>query len=215
MRARGEPIVRREVWRGIPKVGWGGIVVEDTLDLLALFMPEGSPFGFADDFFGAPHPWSHHDRWEGHGVLQLQRPGEMHAVWVFWHGPDREFRGWYVNLQEPFRHTPLGFDTQDRELDLVVAPDGSWRYKDEEELAGWMERGRWTVSRLRPSSAKGRESLLSLKGAAAGGATTGPSGDRMPPGERQPCRRAGPAPRRWPPRPSRCRSARREWRARP
>jgi hypothetical protein len=115
-RQEGEAVVRREVWHGEPKVGWAGIVVEDTPELLAIYMPEGSPFGFAADFFGAPHPWSHRDRWEGHGVLQLQRPGEMHAVWVFWHGPEREFRGWYVNLQEPFRRTRLGLDTQDLEL---------------------------------------------------------------------------------------------------
>jgi hypothetical protein len=143
-RRPGEGIVRREVWHDEPKVGWGGVVVEDAPELLALYMPEGSPFAFADDFFGAPHPWSHRDRWAGHGVLQLQRPGEMHAVWVFWHGPEREFRGWYVNLQEPFRRTRLGFDTQDLELDLVVGLDGSWRYKDEAKLAGWIERGRWS-----------------------------------------------------------------------
>jgi hypothetical protein len=147
-RQRGEAIVRREVWHDEPKVGWAGIVVEDTPQLLALYMPEGSPFGFADDFFGGPHPWSHHDRWEGHGVLQLQRPGEMHAVWVFWHGPEREFRGWYVNLQEPFRRTRLGFDTQDLELDLVVGRDGSWCYKDDEKLESWIHRGRWTASEV-------------------------------------------------------------------
>jgi hypothetical protein len=143
-RERGEAIVRREVCRGRPKVAWGGIVVEDTPSLLALYMPERSPLAFADDFFGAPHPWSSRDRWEGHGVLQLQRPGEMHAIWVFWHGPEREFRGWYVNLQEPFRRTSLGFDTQDLELDIVVGLDGSWHYKDSEKLELWVERGRWT-----------------------------------------------------------------------
>ena len=148
MRARGEPIVGREVWHDEPKVGWAGIVVEDTPELLALYMPEGSPFGFAADFFGAPHPWSHHDRWEGHGVLQLQRPGEVYAVWVFRHGPDREFRGWYVNLQEPFRRTRLGFDTQDLELDIVVGLDGSWRYKDDEKLEPWIDRGRWTAGEV-------------------------------------------------------------------
>ena len=111
-------------------------------------MPEGSPLAFADDFFGAPHPWSVRDRWEGHGVLQLQRPGEMHAIWVFWHGPERECRGWYVNLQEPYRRTELGFDTQDLELDLVVGLDGSWHYKDEEKLPGWIDRGRWTESEV-------------------------------------------------------------------
>jgi hypothetical protein len=46
----------------------------------------------------------------------------MHAIWVFWHGPQREFRGWYVNLQEPFRRTSLGVDTQDLELDILIAP---------------------------------------------------------------------------------------------
>jgi Protein of unknown function (DUF402) len=143
-RRRAETIVRREVWRGEPKVGWGGIVVEDTSTLLALYMPEGSPLGFADDFFGNPHPWSDRDRWHGHGVLQLQRPGESHAVWVFWHGVPREFRGWYVNLQEPFRRTGRGFDTQDLELDIVVALDGTWRYKDDQTLEGWVRRGRWT-----------------------------------------------------------------------
>lgn len=148
MRLQGEPIVRREVWHGEPKVAWGGIVVEDSPSLLALYMPGGSPLAFADDFFGAPHPWSGRDRWEGHGVLQLQRPGEMHAVWVFWHGASREFGGWYINLQEQLRRTERGFDTQDLELDIVIDLDGSWRYKDDEMLERWVERGRWSVAEV-------------------------------------------------------------------
>jgi hypothetical protein len=144
----GDAIVRREVWHGLPKVGWGGIVVEDSPSVLALYMPEGSPLAFADDFFGGPHPWSGRDRWHGHGVLQLQRPGEMHAMWVFWYGSEREFRGWYLNLQEPFRRTSLGFDTQDLELDIVVDLDGAWRYKDDEILDEWVGRGRWTEAEV-------------------------------------------------------------------
>jgi hypothetical protein len=147
-REGGDAIVRREVWRGRPKVGWGGIVVEDSPSLLALYMPEGSPLAFADDFFGGPHPWSGRDRWHGHGVLQLQRPGETHAVWVFWYGAEREFRGWYLNLQEPFRRTPRGFDTQDLELDIVVDLDGAWSYKDDEILDEWVARGRWTEAEV-------------------------------------------------------------------
>jgi hypothetical protein len=81
------------VWRGTPTAAWGGVVVVDEAELVALYMPEGSPLRFAPDFFGAPHPWSHKDRWHGHGVLQLQRPGEMHAIWVFWEGERREFAG--------------------------------------------------------------------------------------------------------------------------
>ncbi len=148
MRRPGDRIVRREIWRGEPKVGWAGIVVEDSPSLLVLYMPGGSPLAFADDFFGAPHPWSGRDRWEGHGVLQLQRPGEIYAIWVFWHGVAREFRGWYVNLQEPFRRTSRGFDTQDLELDIVIDLEGRWQYKDDEKLDAWIERGRWSATEV-------------------------------------------------------------------
>jgi hypothetical protein len=42
---------------------------------------------------------------------------------------------WYVNLQEPLARTPLGFDTVDHLLDVVVELDrSSWRWKDEDEL---------------------------------------------------------------------------------
>ena len=151
----GDTIVRRDVWRGEPKVAWGGLVVVDGPDLLALYMPEGSPLAFAPDFFGEPHPWSDKDRWEGHGVLQLQRPGEMHAVWVFWQGAQRELGAWYVNIQEPFRRTEAGFDTQDLELDIVVSRNGSWRYKDDEKLEGWIRRGRWTAEEVAEIRAEG------------------------------------------------------------
>ena len=39
----GDAIVRRDVWRGEPTVGWGGNLVSDTDDLLVLYMPEGAP----------------------------------------------------------------------------------------------------------------------------------------------------------------------------
>jgi hypothetical protein len=162
-RQPGEAIVRRDVWRGRPVVGWGGLVVADDDDLLVLYMPGGGPLSAALDFFGAPHPWSGKDRWEGHGVLQLQRPGEMHAVWVFWHGPERELGAWYVNIQEPFRRSPIGFDTQDLELDLVISPDGRWRWKDDELLDAWVERGRWTKTEVREIRAEGARVVAELE----------------------------------------------------
>ena len=147
--------MRREVWRGRPYGAWAGIVVSDDDGLLALYMPEGSPLAFGQDFFGAPHPWSGKDRWRGHGVLQLQRPAEMHAVWVFWDGPDRTFTAWYLNIQEPFRRTSIGVDTQDLELDVVLSPDGSWRFKDDERLEPWIERGRYTTAEVAAVRAEG------------------------------------------------------------
>ena len=45
------------------------------------------------------------------------------------------FRGWYVNMQTPFIRRPYGFDLADHTLDIIVRPDRSWYWKDEDELA--------------------------------------------------------------------------------
>lgn len=156
--------MRREVWRGTPKVAWAATVVMDTDELFALYVPEGSPMSFHPDFFGAPHPWSMRDRWGvEHGVLELHRPGDMHAIWVFWEGPRRELRQWYVNIQEPFRRTPLGVDTQDLELDIVISPDGSWQFKDDELLEPWIERGRYSESEVAAIRAEGARIAADLE----------------------------------------------------
>jgi predicted RNA-binding protein associated with RNAse of E/G family len=55
--------------------------------------------------------------------------------------PSGEHWGWYVNLQEPFERTAGGFRTMDLVLDVIVDPDLTWRWKDEDELAVFVERG--------------------------------------------------------------------------
>ena len=69
--------------------------------------------------------------------LGLARTGEHHSIWHFWAG--ERFTHWYVNLEEPLRRSRVGFDTFDHKLDLIVEADGSWRWKDEDELgeAAW------------------------------------------------------------------------------
>ena len=39
-----------------------------------------------------------------------------------------------MNFEQPLRRTPIGFDTFDQKLDLIVMPDGAYRWKDEDEL---------------------------------------------------------------------------------
>ena len=130
--------------------------MQDTDDLLALFVAEGSELAYPDgNWPGRLHPWHGKERWHGHGVLQLQRPGEAHAVWLFWTGSERRLAFWYVNLQAPFRRTSLGIDTQDHELDIVIEPDGSWHFKDEERLDGWVRLGRWTEAEVAAIRAEG------------------------------------------------------------
>ena len=75
-------------------------------------------------------PWEAVDAlWQGEGVLIVGRPGRAHSIWLF-----ADSSGWYVQLERPWRPWRLGFDTEDHALDVVVEPDGSWRWKDEDEL---------------------------------------------------------------------------------
>lgn len=76
--------------------------------------------------------------WFGGGALMISEPQAAHAVWVTWDSAG-EFSGWYVNLEEPRRRTPLGFDTTDHTLDIVIRPDRTWHWKDEGELAEAVE----------------------------------------------------------------------------
>ena len=144
----GQLIVRREVWRGCPWLACPVVVIDDTSELLVTYLPEGTPFRFPRSADGRPHPWAGKQRWQGHGVLMLQHPDEAYAVWHFWEGADRRFVGWYLNLQEPFRRTTIGYDTQDLELDLWLPVDGSWRFKDRELLDERMRDGRYTTEQI-------------------------------------------------------------------
>jgi len=156
-RRRGETIVRREVWRGVPWLATVVVVVEDTDDLLATYLPEEAPFSFPTSSDGRLHPWTGRDRWEGHGVLMLQRPRESYAVWHFWDGPERLFAGWYLNLQEPFRRTAIGYDTQDLELDVWIPVGKPWRFKDADKLGERLADGRFTEEQIAAIQALGAE----------------------------------------------------------
>ncbi|WP_412539389.1 DUF402 domain-containing protein [Longispora sp. K20-0274] len=76
--------------------------------------------------------------WGAPGVLMLLPPGAACSVWWFLH-PDEGFQGWYVNLERPaarWRSGGLcGVDSADDALDVLVAPDRAWSWKDEDEFA--------------------------------------------------------------------------------
>lgn len=158
--AHGDLILRREVlndgrcWLENPVR-----VVQDDDALLATYIFSGSPFRFPPGDWpiaGGRHPWHGKTHWRGNGVLMLQRPGEAYAVWLFWAGRKREFRGWYVNLQAPFRRTGDGFETQDHELDIWAPVDGPWQWKDDELLDLRVREGRFTPEQAEAFRAEGR-----------------------------------------------------------
>lgn len=137
---RGQAVAIRELVHGRPWLAIPVTVVEDTGDFLAVYLAEGTPMAFPEgDWPRGAHPWSLGSRrWEGHGVLQLHRPGDPYSVWAFWHGPERRFSGWYVNFQAPLERWEHGFDTRDQELDIWIeagAPGWVWKDRDRfEEL---------------------------------------------------------------------------------
>jgi hypothetical protein len=113
-------------------MSWPFRVVQDSDDLVALFIPRGAShmrWGMEDGRRRlVPSPWRR-------DVLRLMRPGEPFSVWLFWEVEhERSFAAYYINMEEPFRRSPIGFDTNDHMLDVVVAPDFTWRWKDQEEF---------------------------------------------------------------------------------
>jgi predicted RNA-binding protein associated with RNAse of E/G family len=67
-----------------------------------------------------------------------------------------------VNIQEPFRRTALGYDTQDLELDIWVPPGRPWEWKDEELLADRVREGRFTDEQVIAIRAEGNRIAAEL-----------------------------------------------------
>jgi hypothetical protein len=72
--------------------------------------------------------------WVGPGVVIVTPSDARHAVWWFF-DDEGKFRSWYINLQSPARRWWGGVDIRDHALDVVVAADRSWQWKDEDEFA--------------------------------------------------------------------------------
>ena len=143
---KGDVVAWREAWHGQEYVAIPVRVVEDTDRQLVVYVAEGTRYSFPPGGwpFAEHHPWAAQGEWRGHGTLVLMRPAGAYSIWHFWKGDERRFAGWYVNLQEPFRREGLSYVTQDQELDIWIEPDGTWRWKDEQELEDWVGRGRFT-----------------------------------------------------------------------
>ncbi len=134
-------VQRREVLHGDVWL-WTPVRVVADDDVLAVWLAEGTPFAFPTHPFG-PHPWSGRHRWTGTEVLQLQRPGDAHAVWGLYRAGRLDH--WYINFQAPYRRTRDGFDTLDHGLDIVIRGD-DWYWKDRDDVAEHRASGRLTAS---------------------------------------------------------------------
>ncbi|WP_169792252.1 DUF402 domain-containing protein [Pseudohongiella spirulinae] len=72
-------------------------------------------------------------------------PQRMHSVWLFWDNDyKRRLNRFFINVEEPFRRSEIGFDTQDLTLDLIVQPDLTWSWRDEDEMQNHVREGFFT-----------------------------------------------------------------------
>ena len=161
----GDQIVLREVWSGKVWAARPVTVVRDDEDLIALYLAIGTRWKRPVRPDGArlrmpSEDWMlGDDVWRDKSVLHLVTPGAAHAVWAMWE-EGGEFLRWYVNIQEPLRRSPVGFDYMDQMLDLVVAPDlTEWHWKDEEELEEEFAHGLMTRAEVDAVKAEGERVL--------------------------------------------------------
>ncbi|MFD2080110.1 Protein of unknown function [Actinopolymorpha cephalotaxi] len=149
--ATGSTVVRRDVLRGKVWTATPFRVVSDTRDLLAVAIwpgvsrlapthqPALSSSRREEIVRDVALPNLVNGKWEltaltwqTHTKLTLVEPGTYFGVDLFF-GAAGELVISYVNFQRPFRRTPIGVDTFDLLLDLVIEPDGTCLWKDELE----------------------------------------------------------------------------------
>ena len=165
----GQQILMREMWRGRLWAARPMTVVRDDDDLIAVYMAIGSPWKCprAPDGGVLRMPWRDwilEDLvWERLSFLHLIRPGEAHSSMAAFH-PDGSFWGWYINLQEPLRRSPFGFDYMDQMLDILVTPDGLIELKDEDELQEEVERGLMTPPEAEAVRAEAAKVIERIRG---------------------------------------------------
>ena len=168
-RARGSAVLLRYVSLGHVRLAYTHRLVEHAHDRVVLFLAAGTP---GKRFAGPPlhavddlahYDWSLADRpWRRKHRLALTPLGAAHSIDLFWAADTWQFLGWYVNLQAPLIRTRLGFDTRDHALDVVVAPDGSWTWKDENHLQAAVRLGRFTRAEAHAIRREGEQVVASL-----------------------------------------------------
>jgi hypothetical protein len=135
-------------------------VVEHTSQRVVLWIAPGTPVKWPTGRqLAIPSiargGWTFEDAiWFGRGRLMLAEAGASHSTYVMWDESD-ELPGWYVNLEDPWRESPFGFDTTDHLLDIWVDSDRSWRWKDEDHLAEALEIGLFSTEQARAMRTEG------------------------------------------------------------
>ena len=137
----GDPVLLRSIYRDRVRWAWPHHFVGEHDGRFVMYcrpgnhgklMPRDADRGYLEAWVRGDPPHDH--VWERTHVLRFMRDGDSHTIEVTW-DEEWSFLGWYVNLQSPLRVHGTRFDTTDWALDVVVDPDGTWHWKDEDDFA--------------------------------------------------------------------------------
>jgi predicted RNA-binding protein associated with RNAse of E/G family len=170
----GQTIVLREILQKRVRSAQPQIVVQDEPDLLVLYIPVGTrwklPFalngGRAGPSSRLKGEWILKDsEWLG-GLnrLTMKILDADYSVEIYRDAANDSLRGWYINLEDPFRRTALGFDFLDQMLDIIVSPDlSTWRWKDEDEFEEAVRLGVLSPARSSTLRSEGEKAIAWLQ----------------------------------------------------
>jgi predicted RNA-binding protein associated with RNAse of E/G family len=166
---RGDVVLRRSRRGSVVTWVQATRVVRDDEDGLLLWLPAGAGFGHRADDQGQAIREEPIDvvatrqlvasQWKNNSVLIWNPAGADHSLW--WFFAANVFTGWYVNLEIRGPRWSdgqrCGIDVADLGLDVVVDPDRTSRWKDEDDFATFTDApGYWTADQAVAARAEGR-----------------------------------------------------------
>jgi len=165
----GQTILLREVVQERVRSVQPQIVVQDEPDLLVLYIRAGFWWkvpvalngGRAGPSSRLNGDWMLKDsQWLGYNRLTMKIPSADYSVEIYYNAADDSMRSWYINLEDPFRRTRLGFDFLDQMLDIVASPDlSTWRWKDEDEFEEAVDLGVLSPTRADALRSEGEKAI--------------------------------------------------------
>lgn len=134
-------------------------IVEDLPDHTIAFITAGTPISATRLVDGKPIPRDIPYReiadlprslqkvtWVKTNVLFIWKPEWHWDVRLYWDEDSGEFTGWYMNIQDPVRRVEGGYASTDHFLDIVIAPNRQWHFKDRAELEDAVEIGMYSLA---------------------------------------------------------------------
>ena len=144
-------------WRGIYRERvWHAqttIVVRDASEEIVLTLLPGTeciaPEGYLNGKDSNKRRWNFKDKdwdiqnylWRTNRLLLLLEPEKYYSIMHFWDHASNEFLCYYINFQLPFKRNADCVDTLDLDFDIIIRPNLSFEWKDEDDYQKAIDHG--------------------------------------------------------------------------